>query len=348
MDMDQRDVSPQVALQRLLNGYRVTQIIAVAARLGLADLLAERPMTAQELANAVGAHPDALARMLRALVSVGVFAEVDAILDTGREQRRFGLTPIGELLRQAHPDSTRAQALFLGEDAYRAWAEFGYSVRTGQPAFDKVFGAPHFAYLAEHPEESAIFNQTMSAGSRRAAAAVVAAYDFAPAQTVMDVGGGQGMLLAAILQAHPMLRGVLFDMPGVVASAEPTLRAAGALERCTLIGGDFFAPIPASADIITMRQVLHDWDDAQCALILRNCASALTPHGRVLVVEIVTDTGVAASQFAFLDLQMLVMNGGHERTRAEFERIFNAAGLRVTRVIPTQVAASLIEAEPVA
>ena len=356
MDMSQRDVPPQAALQRLLIGYRVTQIISVAAQLGLADLLAERPMTARELADAVGAHPGALARMLRALVSVGVFAELDAAPDAAPDadrdaeldQRRFGLTPIGELLRETHPDSAHAQALFFGEDSYRAWAEFGYSVQTGQPAFDMVFGAPHFTYLAAHPAESALFSRTMSANVRRAAAAVVAAYDFTAAQTVMDVGGGQGVLLAAILQAHATLHGVLFDMPGVVASAEPTLRAAGALERCSLVGGDFFAPIPASADIIILRQVLHDWDDAQCAAILRNCADALAPQGRVLAIEIVTDSGVAASQFAFLDLQMLTLNGGRERTRAEFERVFDAAGLRVTRIIPTQVAASIIEAEPVA
>jgi len=335
--MEIPDVPPQAALQRLLRGARITQVLYAAAKLGIADQLANGPKTSDELATATGAHPDALYRVLRALASLGVFEE--------REARRFALTPVGALLQSDHPDSMSAFTVFLGEEAYRAWDDLLYSVMTGAPAFDHVYGASHFAYLATHPEASAAFNQTMSDMSRRSASAVVTAYDFAEAGTIVDVGGGQGMLLAAILRAHPALRGVLMDQPHVVASAQAVLAEAGVAERCAVVGGDFFEEVPSGGDIYTLRRIIHDWDDERGSLILRSCARALGPGGKVLVIEDVVAPGSEALNTTFRDLQMLVMTGGRERTEAEYSRLFTASGLRLTRIIPTQADASIIESE---
>ena len=325
----------------LIFGYRATQLVALAARLEIAERLADGPHTAEELARATGTHPEALYRALRALASLGVFEELDG--------RHFTLTPLGERLQATHPQSVRPQALFAVGETYRAWAELPYSVATGETGFDRLYGMSHFAWLAEHPEENALFNQVMTAGSAQAADAVVAAYDFGASGTVVDVAGGQGMLLSAVLLAHPGLRGVLFDQPHVVESAEPTLRDAGVAERCEIVSGDFFASVPPGGDVYTLQRVIHDWDDERAIAILRSCAQALGPGGKVLLIEQVMPpgpgAGPSAGRAASLDVQMLIMMGGHERTAAEFERLFSAAGLRLTRIIPTQAGASVIEAE---
>jgi len=327
----------QRQLQHLLNGSRVTQIIAVAARLGIADALADGPKTAEELAAATGAHADALYRVLRALASLNVFEEV--------APRRFALTPLAMLLQADHPNSMRAWAIMSGEEPYRAWSDLLHSVMTGAPAFEHVYGAPRFDYLAQHPEASALFNQSMSENSRRAAAAILAAYDFPKAGTVVDVGGGQGILLTSVLRAHLGLRGVLFDQPQVVAEAMPILEDAGMAERCALVGGDFFSsPFPAG-DLYLLRRVLHDWDDKRSVAILRQCAQAMAPGGKALGIESVITPGNEASWAKFLDLQMLVMTGGRERTEEEYRQLFAAAGLRLTRTIPTDGEASLLEGE---
>ena len=336
-DLVSVDVQPRVALQQLVQGYRVTQMLSVVAKLGIADLLEDGPRTADELAAVSGAHPDALYRVLRALASLGVFEEV--------EPRRFALTPLAEPLRASHPDSMRSMALYQGDDVYRAWGDLLYSVMTGAPAFDHVFGASHFEYMAQHPEISEPFDRAMSEGSRRVAASVVAAYDFDHMATVMDVGGGHGVLLAAILRAHQSLRGMLFDQPHVVAGAQLVLDAAGVADRCETVSGDFFAAVPPGSDYYILRHILHDWDDERGVAILRTCAQALVPSGKVLVIEAIVASGNEGPQTKFLDLQMLVMNGGRERTAAEYERLFAAAGLRLTRIIPTTSDANIIEGE---
>jgi hypothetical protein len=321
----------------LLNGFRVTQCLVVVATLGVADLLEEGPKTAEELAARTGAHAGALYRVLRALASVGVFEEI--------AERRFTLTPLAAVLRADHPRSMRATAIFTGEEPYRSWAELLYSVRTGAPAFDHVYGAPHFDYLAQHPEASAMFDQSMSASSRQATSAIVGAYDFAAAGTVADVGGGQGLLLAAVLRANPALRGILFDQPHVVAGAEHVLAEAGVADRCARVGGDFFATAPSGADLYLLRRIIHDWDDERAITVLRNCARAMGSTAKVLVIESVIEAGNEASRAKFMDLQMLVMNGGRERTAEEYQRLFATAGLRLTRIIPTGSGESLIEGE---
>ena len=320
-------------LQFMIHGYRLTQALHVAASLGVADLLHDGPKTADELAAATGANGDALYRLLRALASVGVFAETN--------ERRFTLTPLAALLRQDHPVSLRAMILYAATEPYRAWANLLPGVMTGDNPFEQVFGAQHFQYLAQHPVSNEAFNQAMSASSRQAALALVAAYDFSAAGKVVDIAGGQGALIAAILRANPALHGVLFDQPHVVENALPLLEAAGVADRCELASGDFFAAVPPG-DTYTLRHILHDWEDDHCIAILRSCAQALAPGGRVLAIESVIEPGNDPSPAKFLDLMMFVMNGGRERTAEEYQRLFAAAGLTLTRIIPAG-AESLIE-----
>jgi ubiquinone/menaquinone biosynthesis C-methylase UbiE len=321
---------------QLLNGFRVTQALYVAAKLGLADILKGGPQPLEALAATTGANADALYRVLRVLASIGVFEEISA--------RQFTLTPLAVLLQNDHPYGVRAQALFFGDEPYRACGGLYDSVMTGANAYERVFGAPHFEYLARHPDQNEIFNQAMSASSRQAAMAIAGAYDFTAAGTVVDIAGGQGVLIAAILRANPTLRGVLFDQPHVLASAQPLLEAAGVADRCELASGDFFASVP-SGDVYTLRHILHDWDDEHGVAILRSCAEAMAPGGRTLVIESVIEPGNDPSPAKFLDLMMFVMNGGRERTAEEYRRLFVAAGLRLTRIIPTGGAESLIEGE---
>ncbi|HEX8731287.1 MAG TPA: methyltransferase [Ktedonobacterales bacterium] len=333
--MNPSDLPPQTIMMRLVTGFRVTQMLAVAARLELAERLADGPRSAEELASASGANPDALYRMLRALAPLGVFEALP--------ERRFALTPLGATLRDDHPQSMRAFALFAADTVYRAWGDLEYSVMTGKPAFDHVFGASHFDYLSAHPDDSEQFNQSMSGTVRREIVAMVAAYDFAGVGRVVDVGGGHGALLARILLANPALHGALFDLPHVVTGAEPTLRAANVADRCELVGGDFFSASPPAGDILTLSHIIHDWDDERATTILRNCAAALAPGGKVLLIEDVIEPGANAQQTLFRDMQMLVMTGGRERTAEEFDWLFTSAGLRLSRIIPTEATANIIE-----
>lgn len=337
MTNEQAGSEPRETLQRMIDGYRTTQLIAVAAQLGIADLLADGPRSADDLAAATNSHPDALYRTLRALAAIGVFAETDG--------RRFALTPLSELLRASHPDSSRALAIHTGADVYRSYAELAYTVATGENAFHHIYGMSNFEYLAAHPDASEVFNQVMSAGSKRVAAVVLAAYDFSWAHTIVDVAGGQGVLLTAILQANRSARGVLFDQPHVVASAETLLREAGVADRCEIVGGDFFVSVPPDGDLYTLRNIIHDWDDERSVLILRSCAQAMRPQGRVALIEMVIGEPNSAQCAPLLDMTMMLLPGGRERTAEEFARLFTAAGLRLKRIAPTQGAACVIEAE---
>jgi hypothetical protein len=322
-------------MQSLINGYRVTQLLYVAVKLGIADLLADGPQTMEELAATTDAQADALYRALRALASFGVFREV--------APRRFALTPLAELLRTDHPYSLCAAILVQGEEAYRAWGELLYSLRTGAPAFDQAYGMPHFDYLAHHAEASAVFNRTMSENTARSVTALVSAYAFPTSGVVVDVGGGHGAFLAAVLQAHPGLRGVLFDQPHVVEGSAPTLEAAGVEERCVQVGGDFFTPPLPAGDLYLLRQVIHDWDDARSSAILRHCAQAMAQDGKILVIEALIPSGNDPSPVKLLDMQMLVMTGGRQRTEEEYRQLYATAGLRLLRILPTTTQFSIVE-----
>ncbi|MBA3868619.1 MAG: methyltransferase [Anaerolineae bacterium] len=329
------ELPPQVALVQMMTGYWISQSVYVAAKLGIADLLRDGPRTSEEIAAACQAHPASLYRLLRALASVGVFAEVDST--------RFGLTPTADLLRSDNPGSMRALAIMYGEEQYRAWGDALWSIQTGSPAFDRLFGASYFQYLADHPESGATFNTAMTGWSAQVASAVVETYDFSDSGMVVDVGGGHGTLIAAILATHPHMHGILFDLPYVVASATQFLTASGVVDRCQTLSGDFFEVLP-SADTYILAQILHDWDDNHSRTILQNCHAAMSSSGRILIIELVIPVGNEPFLGKLLDLHMLMLLTGRERTEAEYRDLLDSAGFRLTRVIPTSSGASLVEA----
>ncbi len=330
---------PPVTLLQMMTGYWAAQAVYVAAKLGVADLLADGPVSGTDLAAATHTDASSLHRMLRALANVGVFTEA--------APGTFALTPLADLLRTSVPGSMRALAITYNEEQYRAWGELLHSVTTGGVAFEHLYGMPVFDYFAQHPEADRTFNEAMTSWSEQVAGAVVATYDFAPFGTVVDVGGGYGTLLSAILRGAPRARGVLFDQPHVVAEATGLLTAAGVADRCERVGGDFFAAVPAGGDAYVLAQILHDWDDARCIAILRHCRRAIPNHGKLLVVELVLPPGEEPFFGKWLDLHMLVMAGGCERTAAEYAVLFRAADFRLARVVPTLPGPSVVEAVPV-
>jgi len=333
-------VSPEAQLSQLISGFRISQAIRVAAELGIADLLANGPKSSTELAQATGSHPRALYRLLRALASIGIFTEV--------EPERFGLTPMAEALQADAPASQRGMALSVAGDArWRAWAQLGYSVRTGETAFQHVHGMDVWDYLKQHPADNAAFNAAMTSGSALQAAAIVAAYDFSGFGTLMDVAGGHGLLLTTILSANPTLRGILAEQPHVVASARPIIEQSGVADRCKVMEVDFFASVPSGADAYILKWIIHDWGDERALAILKNCGEAIGPDGTLLLAESVIPPGDTPSFGKFLDLQMLAGVGGQERTEQEFRALFEAAGLRLTRIVPTRSPLSVIEGKPV-
>ena len=330
--------TPRDQIARTITSYWTSQAVYVAAKLRIADRLADGPRTVEALAEATGTHPRTLYRLLRALASVGVFSEGEA--------GRFRLTPAGELLRADETDSLWAMAILMGEEHYHAWGGLLESVRTGKTAFDRLYGKPIFAYLAEHPEKAKVFDAAMTAIHGRETAAVLDAYDFAGIERLADIGGGNGSNLIGILGRYPGMYGLLFDLPHVVERARDDLRAAGLADRCETVGGSFFKPIPVQADAYFLRHILHDWDDDDAGQILRNIRRAMPSGSRVLVVEHVLPPGDAPSFGKLLDLNMLIMSGGIERTEDEFRRLYEAAGFRLTRVVPARDDLSVIEGLP--
>jgi hypothetical protein len=332
--------NPGLTLRDLLSGTWIGPAVSAAARLGIADLLRDGARTVADLAAAAGVHRDALGRLLRALASLGVFAE-DA-------EGRFELTPAAEPLRSDVPGSMRGYAIMLGEPWHRqAWSALPLSVERDQPGFDAVHGIGVFDYLERHPEAGAVFAEAMTSISRQAADAVAAAYPLEGIGTLVDVGGGHGLLLATLLRANPGVRGILFDRPEVVAGAGALLAEQGVAERCRVAGGDFFTGVPAGGDAYLLKLIVHDWDDARAATILGHCCAALGGRGRVLVVEHVLAPRNERDWAKLLDLEMLVLTqGGRERTAAEFEALFARAGLRLARIVPTPSGMAVLEAVP--
>ena len=333
--------SPEAAreLHRLLNGFQITQAIHVAAVLGVADHVGQdsaRPVA--EIAADVGAHPDALYRLLRALAAIGLFRE--------QSDRLFSLTPMGACLRTDSPHPMRPHATFVGQqNQWNAWGHLLHSVRTGENAFRAVHGMSSWEYRARHPEQNDIFNAAMTGNSRRIEEAVVASCDLGRCDRIADIGGGQGSLLAAMLQANTRLRGVLFDRPHVVAGAGPVLAAAGVQDRCETIGGDMFESVPAGCDAYVMKYIIHDWDDAHCRRILHACRSAMTADARLIVIDRLLGPPNEDPAVKLADLHMLVGPGGQERTLEEFTALFRAEGLRIAEVRPTRSPVSLLVLE---
>lgn len=320
-------------------GFRTTQLIHVAAKLGIADVLKDGPQDASALARAVGAHPRALYRLLRALASLGIFAETT--------DGRFQITPLAQTLRSDTPRSLRDLALLYG-DAW-VWDVYGrtlHSVVTGLPAFDRVHGRTLFEHLQRDAEAASAFDRGMTAYSEQESLAILGAYDFTDAVHLIDVGGGQGALLAAILAARPEARGVLFEQPDVVERAREVMRRAAVADRCAMVPGDFFEAVPGGGDLYLLKSVLHNWDDARSRTILRNCRDSMPSRSRLLVIERVVPEGGGASDAKLFDINMLVVLGGLERTTGEYRRLLEDTGFELRRVIPTQAPLSILEAIP--
>jgi O-methyltransferase domain/Dimerisation domain len=333
----------QVFGMAVLNDW-IASSIQVAAYYGIADLLQDGPKSIAELAAATQTDSDSLYRLLRALTSVGLFEEENT--NAALEEHRFSQTPLSQYLCQGVLGSMYALVRqFASEWEHRSWGELAYSIRTGQPAFDHIFGKSCWQYLIEdRPDEGAIFHQSMSAFSKTINEALVQAYNFSGIQTLMDVGGGQGTFLLALLHAHPALQGILFDHPQGVEGASELIAQASLEERYHVMAGDFFESLPAVAvDACILKQVLHDWDDPHCLTILGNCRQALEPGKKLLIAELVLPNSHAPTFDAFIDLEMLLNTYGRERTEQQYRTLLEQSGFTLRRVVPTASSHSIIE-----
>ena len=327
---------PAAAMLQIVQGYWASRAVYAAAKLGIPDLLKDGPKTCEDLARTTSTHAQSLYRVLRALDSIGVVRE-------DREQS-FALTPLGATLQTDAPGSLRFFAIEeLGENHYPAWEKILHSVKSGATAFDHVYGASKWEYMMERPEEAGIFNAAMGSFSSVVAAAILEAYDFSASQTIVDIGGGDGSLLAAVLKANGSARGVLADLPHVAEKATLRFENEGLAGRCQVVPTDFFEQVPAG-DTYLLKWIIHDWDNDRSSAILRNCRRALAPNGKVLLIEAVLEPGHATAFSKFMDLNMLVMTGGRERTAPEYRALLQSAGLTLTRVVPTHTVMSIIEA----
>jgi hypothetical protein len=326
------------AMLERIAAYWQSQLVFVAAKLGIADVLVEGPLTVDEIAARVGAHPPYLGRVLRALASVGIFAS--------DPHGRFHLTRLAQTLRSDHPESLRDFALMLVDDYnWSAWGALEHSVRTGVSAFEHVHGAPAFPWMREHPDKEKMFSASMASLSVMENAAVARAYAFGKLRKVVDVGGAHGHLLVAILRSYVKVRGVLFDQPPVIEEATKSgfITATDVANRCEAVGGDFFESVPAGADAYVMKYIVHDWDDEKGVHILQNCRKAMADDGRVLVIDHVVAAGNRFDWGKLIDVNMMVMMGSKERTKEEFRQLFARAGLRLKRVVRTASSLSILE-----
>ena len=347
-----RDFNDGVAretLQRWSNGYVSAQLVHAAAALGLADLLKDGPKGHEDLAAASGSHAPSLLRALRGMADLGLFEQ--------DEEGRFHLAPLGEPLRLDHPSSLRDSIMLHGgELAWRPWGELLYTLRTGETAFDYALGMPFFAYLERHPETGVSFSRAVRTsglhGINRLAETVVEVFDLTNVSRIVDVGGGSGALIEALLKAHPQATGVFFDRPKVVAEARNRLSKGPLAGRCEFVEGDFFEAVPEGGNLYLLSRILHDWEDDRCVTILRNCHRAIAGGGRVLVFERVlgVDRPLSPSgvrQDVQSDIDMLVTTGGRERTDEEYRALLATGGFDLTRLVPVPAgSADVLEARP--
>jgi hypothetical protein len=330
-------VPPHAQLIQMGMASLVSAIVYAAAKLSIADHLASGAKSAVELSEPTGTHAPSLHRLLRSLAGLGILTE--------REGQRFALTPLGEALQSGAPGSAHASVLTLcGPIFWNSLGEFIYSLETGKPSFEKAFGMPVFDYLARHPEAASAFSETMVGFHGAEPPAVAKAYAFSGVKTLVDVGGATGNMLAAVLSEHPGVRGVLFDLPHVVRDAPAFLNARGIADRVTIEAGSFFDAVPSGGDAYLLSHIIHDWSEQQCLTILGKCRDAMPPDGRLLLVEFVLPPGDTPHPGKMLDLVMLTIPGGQERTEAEYAALLGKAGFRLNRVVPTASAASVVEA----
>ena len=327
--------SPRQELFSLTQGYKTTQALYVAAKLGVADHLRQGPKKAEQLATEVQANPKALFRLMRHLAAIGIF--------TQDESGKFGLTPLSELLCTDNPESMRYGAIFTGEENYKAAGNLLHSVRTGETAFNHLYGKGHFDWLAEHADASSTFNKAMAQSLRRQGNPVES-YDYSGKRVVVDVGGGRGDLISSVLVANPAMEGILYDLPQGSAEARSVLQAKGVEDRCHIKTGSFFDSIPAGGDVYVLSRILHDWPDDKAATILANCRKAIKDDGTLLIRDYVLSDGDV--QGSTLDVTMLIMTGGEERTESEWKNLLQSAGFALTQVYKKEGQFDLIEAKP--
>ena len=328
---------PHMQVIQMGRAFIVSRTIYVAAKLGLADQLASGPKSAAELAGPMQVHAPSLHRLMRTLASLGVLTE--------QAGQRFALTDLGRALKTGAPGSARSTVIYSGSPAPQSgWDNLAYSVETGKSGFEKAQGVPVFDYLAQHPDEASLFSEMMIGLHNQEPPAVAAAYDFSTFKTIADVGGAAGNMLAGILARHAGPRGILFDRPHVVSDAPALLDAKGVSDRVTIEAGDFFKSVPVGADAYVLSHIIHDWSEDRCLTILDHVRKAMSPAGRLLIVEMVLAAGDAPHPGKILDMVMLAQFGGQERTEAEYGVLLGKAGFRMTRVVPTSSAASIVEA----
>ena len=329
---------PHAQLIHMCTSAWVSAIVYGAARVGLADRLADGPRSATELAGPMRLHAPSLHRLMRSLAGLGILTERDA--------QRFALTPLGDALKTGAPGSARSTLIAFGGAFWHGWEEIIYALETGNTGFDKAHGMPLFEYLRQHPADASHFSEAMVGFHGDEPPAVAQAYDFSHFNRVVDVGGATGNLLAAILSHHSGPRGVLFDRPHVVSDASALLDARGVAARVTIEAGDFFETVPGGGDAYVLSHVIHDWNEERCLTILGHCRNAIKPDGRLLIVEMVLPAGDTPHPGKVLDMVMLVFPGGQERTEAEYAALLGKAGFRLSRVVPTASSVSVVEAVP--
>ena len=330
------ELPPHAQLVQMATAHWVSHIVYVAAKLSLADHLAKGPKSADELAAATNAHAPSLSRLLRTLAHLGLVKE---------HGTQFALTPLGEALKAGAPGAARSAILTLASPWITGgWERLLESVQTGRPGLEKALGMPIFDWLAQHPEEASLFSETMVSFHGAEPAAVAAAYDFSSTKTIVDVGGATGNLLAAVLDRYPRSQGILYDLPHVVRDAPKLVQGRGLADRVTIVSGSFFERIPEGGDAYLLSHIVHDWTEEQCLTILGHCRRVMQPTARVLIIEMVLPAANVPHPGKMLDMMMLVGPGGQERTEPEYAALLDKAGLRLTKVVPTDSAVSVVEA----
>jgi O-methyltransferase domain/Dimerisation domain len=333
--------NPGQTVMAVARAYRSSQLLYVAAKLKIADLVADGPKTCQEIAESLGASQDALCRVMRGLSMLGIFDL--------REDGRFALTELSKPLLSDVAGSVRPGVIYVGEEQYRAWGDLLHTVMTGEPAFPRLFGDP-FTYYDQHPEAGETFDSWMTVSTKQASTGISYNYEFPESGTVVDVAGGEGFLLAAILKPRSQLHGILLERKSVIEKARRSLLAEGVLERCRLVAGDFLRAVPRGGDVYVLRNVLHDWDDSGAVRILSATRRAMKPSARLLVIQRAirdrTPTDPFTREIVELDLMQLVYSGGRERSEEDYRALLKAAGFEVTLVMQSAGVAWLMEARP--
>ena len=330
---------PQAQLMQMATGWAAPFLLRAAAQLCLADHLADSPKTASQLADITNTNAPALYRLLRTLACLGIFSE--------DESHQFSLTPLAEPLRSNVPGSVRTSILSVTGDLFIIpWHKLLYSVQTGQPSFDKHFDVPFFDHLTNNPDEAAWFSDLLIGINSADAPAVAAAYDFSPFQHIADIGGATGHMLTTVLASHPGPRGTLFDLAHNQSAAAELIQSRGMADRVNFVPGSFFESVPAGCDLYMLSHVIHDWSESQCLTILGNCHRAMSPSSRLLIVESVLSEGNTFHPAKILDITMLTLTPGQERTESEYRDLLQKAGFQLTRVIPTNSPVSIVEAIP--